>query len=186
MTREVITVLPGVPLKEAARLLLDRGISGLPVVDAAGDVLGVLSETDLLRTETDGGARVVGEAMSTPVQTIEASRPLAEAARRMLLEHVNRLPVVEDGKLVGIVTRADLVRAFVRSDADVAKEIREDVIVHALWLDPERVHVQVDAGEVSLDGQVDTHADAERVAALAAKVLGVVGVRSRVTWSDEG
>ncbi|HZC29899.1 MAG TPA: CBS domain-containing protein, partial [Gaiellaceae bacterium] len=151
MTKDVAAVLPGTPLKEVAQLLVDRKVSGVPVVDGDGCVLGVVSETDLLVKERGaprrrGGplawlvdpieigqrlkleARVAGEAMSAPAVTISPLRSLAAAAESMLDNRVNRLPVVRDGKLVGIVTRADLVQAFARSDAELVQEIREDVV----------------------------------------------------------
>lgn len=139
MQREVVTVSPGASLKEAAGLLLDHRISGLPVVDADGRVLGVFSATDVLFKEQrqpdvpgwlewlldplDRGkmeARTVGEAMSAPAETIASQRAVADAAKLMLSEGINRLPVVDGGRLVGIVTRTDLVRAFVQTDAGPA------------------------------------------------------------------
>src|SRR3990172_6043670 len=139
MTRDVITVGPETPLKEAAVILGRNGISGLVVVDGDGAVVGVLSEADILLKEggersahtglfgwlfeTGGAAleqklaaRTAGEAMTAPALTIGPERPLHEAAARMIEDGVNRLPVLEDGKLVGIVSRADLVGAFPRTD----------------------------------------------------------------------
>jgi CBS domain-containing protein len=205
MTGEVVTVSPGASLKEAAELLVENRISGLPVVDNEGGVLGVVSEADVLAKEAQGlethesllspdalptgrtklDARVAGEAMTSPAVTIEANRPIALAAKLMIEEGVNRLPVVEDGKLVGIVTRADLVRAFVRTDAEIAEEIRADVVVHELWLDKHSVRVQVDNGEVTLAGRTNTHADAVLLQALVAKVPGVVAIRSELTWAED-
>ena len=140
MTRAVITVPPGASLKEAARLLVEMRISGLPVVDSDGTVLGVLSEADMLvqaRGARRGGgplawfidpldisdrlklaASVVAEAMTAPPVTIESGRTIAAAAELMIERGINRLPVVDLGKLVGIVTRNDLVRAFVGTDAE--------------------------------------------------------------------
>ena len=124
---------------------MDRRISGLPVVDHDGTLMGMISEGDILFrergvVENSGGplgwlisprlfedaqklgARVVGEAMTAPVITIGPDRPVMAAAALMIDRGVNRLPVVDhDGRLVGIVTRADLVRAFVRSDAELAR-----------------------------------------------------------------
>ncbi len=203
MTKNVITVEPGASLKEAARLLLEHGISGMPVV-ADGVVLGVISEADLLFKERgpkdrrgllgrlfegngiDGElkleARDVGDAMTIPPLTIGPHRALRAAAALMLDERVNRLPVVLHGKLVGIVTRADLVRAFARSDAEIQTEIEKDVLHTALWLDSSEVSVAVDDGTVTLAGQVERRMDAELAADLAARVAGVVAVDSRLTW----
>jgi CBS domain-containing protein len=194
MTREVITVPPGASLKEAARLLVERHISGLPVVDDQDHVLGILSETDVLRKEAGVlpefdrsklEAHVVGEAMTAPALTIDAERPVSHAAKLMVENGVNRLPVVVDGRLVGVVTRADLVRAFVRTDAEIAQEIREDVVVRGLWLDKHSVQVKVDDGEVTLGGRVDSRTDADLLQALVGRVAGVVGVRSRLAWADD-
>jgi CBS domain-containing protein len=206
MTRQVVTVPPGASLKEAARLLVEHRISGLPVVDNENHVLGVVSEADLLPKEAPGlqfrpslalltgrrklesklEARLVGEAMTSPAVTIEAHRPVSRAAKLMIGKGVNRLPVVDEAKLVGIVTRADLVRAFVRSDAEIAQEIRDDVVVRGLWLDKHGVQVEVEDGEVTLAGRLDNRADAEVLEALVSRVPGVVGIHSKLTWKDDG
>lgn len=197
MTHAVVTVEPGVSLKEAARLLAANRVSGLPVVTSEGAVLGIVSEADVLakesevagnapRTEGHGllDARVVGEAMMAPALTIEPSSRIVVAAKTMVEHGVNRLPVVENGKLVGIVTRADLVRAFIRTDAEIATEIREDVVEHGLRLGPGKVQVEVDDGEVTLRGRVD-RADAELLPTFVGRVPGVVTVHSKLTWTGE-
>lgn len=156
MTRAVVTVSPGMPLKYVADTLAARGISGAPFCDQKGRVLGVVSEHDILFKEqgeqehagplylvadrqayearVKAAARTAGQAMTAPAVTIEPERRVDEAARLMLDRDVNRLPVVRDGVLVGIVTRADLVRAFRRPDAQIAREIREDVLEEAFGL----------------------------------------------------
>ena len=123
--------------------------------------------------------------MTAPAVTIEAHRPVSVAAKRMIERGVNRLPVVEDGRLVGIVTRADLVRAFVRSDAEIAREIREEVVVRGLRLDQHSLLVEVEDGEVTLTGMLDNRADAQSLEALVRRVPGVVGVHSKLAWTDE-
>jgi CBS domain-containing protein len=208
MTTEVLTVRSDTSLKEAAELLAKHRISGLPVVDADQHVVGVLSEGDILFKERGAQekkgvlerwlafplpdavakleARTAGEAMSAPAVTIGRKRPLTEAANAMIEEGVNRLPVVdEDGKLIGIITRADLVRAFVRSDAEIAKEIEEDVIRRTLWIAPESIEVAVEHGEVRLTGEVETKADAELIPAFVQRVPGVVSVLSKLRWPEE-
>ena len=93
----------------------------------------------------------------------------------MIEEGVNRLPVVDDEeRLIGIVTRADLVRAFVRSDAEIEQEIREDVIRRTLWLEPDTIQVEVADGEVRLSGEVETKTDAELIPTFVQRVPGVV------------
>jgi CBS domain-containing protein len=207
MSTEVWTVRPDTLLKEAAQILAERRISGLPVVDELGHVVGVLSEGDILFKEAGPHkesfferwlalpvpglaeklvSRTVGESMTAPAVTIGPKRPLAEAANAMIDGGVKRLPVVDDqGQLIGIVTRADLVRAFVRSDEEIAKEIREDVIRRALWIEPDAVQVVVEGGEVRLSGEVETKAEAELVPGFVQRVPGVVSVLSKLRWPAE-
>ena len=179
MTTAVLSVRPDAPLKDVARLLVDHGISGVPVVNAEGVVLGIVSEADFLIKEQGAEqvrhrplARLFGEsresrtqlakleaataaaAMTSPALTIEPSRPMSEAAAIMTTRGVNRLPVVADGVLVGIVTRADLVRAYVRTDDELAATIRDDVLLRILWLDPAAFSVEVRNGIASVKGQV--------------------------------
>jgi CBS domain-containing protein len=209
MTTDVVTVLPGQSLKDVARLLVERRISGVPVEDGTGSVLGVVSEGDLLLRESGNharrggplswffdplfvvdrlklGARVAGEVMTSPAVTIGPDRPVAAAAELMIDEAVNRLPVVQAGKLVGIVTRADLVRAFARSDAEIAREIREDIVKRTMWLEAGSVRVEVDDGDVQLTGQVDRRDDAELLSLLVGRTPGVLDVDSQLTWQDDG
>jgi CBS domain-containing protein len=101
----------------------------------------------------------------------------------MTSKRVNRLPVVEGSTLVGIVTRADLVRAFDRSDVELAEEIAGDVLLETLWIDPDSIALEVEDGVVTLGGRVETRTIAEIVAAYVRRVPGVVAVRSRLTWA---
>jgi CBS domain-containing protein len=202
MTTDVVTVDVTTPLKHAALLLAERRISGVPVVDRDGAVVGVLSEADVLVQERGGprgpggllgllldpdalwrekaGARLVGDAMTAPAICIGPARPAHEAAARMLDARVNRLPVVEDGKLVGILTRADLVRAFVRDDEELEREIRDEVFGRALWLDPNQLEVDVRRGVANVFGSLDCDADERAMASLVGRVPGVVSVVSHV------
>jgi CBS domain-containing protein len=205
MTRDVVSVTSDTPLKDVAALLVARGISGLPVCDADGAVVGILSEADLLvkqggSPERSGGlfawlvetasapdlaklrAHTAGEAMTAPAITVATGSPVSEAARTMVSLGVNRLPVVEGGRLVGIVTRADLIRLFTRTDDEIARDIRQDVI-RRLWIAPERIEVDVEQGEVVLRGEVDTEAEADMLLKRIPLVAGVVGVRSELSWA---
>lgn len=203
MTRSVITVTTDTPISEVARTLVDRGISGLPVVDAEGRVVGVVSEGDLLvrqaghwsdtkrEARSDRGkvdARTAGEAMTSPALTIEPFRAVRAVAEIMLENRVNRLPVVDaDGRLVGIVTRADLVRAFVRTDAELEETIRREVIIREMWLDPDKFEVQVKRGVARVKGSVVKRSTAEVIARLLAMVPGVVSVETDIAWDlDDG
>jgi CBS domain-containing protein len=208
MTTDVLTVRPSTQLKDAAALLAERRISGLPVVDDENRVLGVLSEGDILYKETGAkdkpglidrllsvppigldlklAAKTVGEAMSAPALTTGPRRPVTEAASVMIDEGVNRLPVIDDEeRLIGIITRADLVRAFVRSDAEIAEEIREDVFRRTLWLEPDMIQIEVTGGEVRISGEVETRTDAELIPTFVQRVPGVVSVLSKLRWRDE-
>ncbi len=111
------------------------------------------------------------------VVTISPYASVAEAARRMTELGIRRLPVVKDGVLVGIVSRTDLVRAFVRSDEEIRREIREDVLRGAFCLEaPEAIGVEVDRGEVRLTGRLESPLDVELLPRLVARVPGVVAV----------
>lgn len=210
MSREVVSVRPELPLKEAARMMVDHAYSGLPVVDEEGHVLGVLSEADLILKE--GGfeavhhrrlARILGdrqeavdqmskieavtvaEAMSAPAVTIEPDRPVHEAARRMIEERVSRLPVVENGLIVGIISRDDVIRSYLRGDEEIAQVVREEVLLKGMWIDPSTIEVRVEEGIVHLVGSVDRRSTAEILQHLVSRVEGVMGVEAVLTWRDD-
>jgi CBS domain-containing protein len=210
MTRSVISVSPDTPLKEVARLLVEHGISGLPVVGPNRTVLGVVSEADFLLKER--GARAVrhrplasilgesrdtarqlakveaataGQAMSSPAVTIEAGATLQKAAETMVSRQINRLPVMEHGALVGIITRADLVKAYIRSDEQLAETIRDEVLRRTLWLDPAGFKVAVTDGVASVRGRVDRRSTADVIERVTAMVPGIVGVACDVAWEVE-
>ena len=196
MTHDVIAVGPEVSLRDAAALLVTHRISGMPVV-AGGTVVGVISKRDFLFKEQrpleDSGwrarlvepfaarkqprleARLVSDAMTAPAVTIGAATSVALAARRMLEAGVNRLPVVANGELVGIVTSSDLVRAFVRPDREIELEIKEDVLARQLLLDHHLVEASVADGNVVLRGAAPG-IEPEQLERLVRAVPGVISV----------
>jgi CBS domain-containing protein len=207
MSRPALTVRPETPLKEVARQLVEHRISGLPVTDAEGRVLGVISEADLLLKE--GGpanvrhrrfsrylgdspktraqlaklaATTAGEAMTAPAVTIDGDRPVSAAATVMTERGINRLPVVEAGILVGVVSRADLVRAYVRSDAELEAVVRDEVLYRALWVNPALFEVTVRNGIVRIAGSVGRRSTAEVIERVTRLVPGVVDVLPELHW----
>ena len=144
-----------------------------------------LMTTDVATVGTDTPLKeVAGEAMTQPAITVEPKTQVAEAASIMTEKGVNRLPVVEGDELVGIVTRADLVRAFNRSDHEIRHEIEEDVVLHRFWISPGSVTVTVADGEVTLAGEVETEDNAELLGRYVARVPGVVTLNSKLHWRD--
>ena len=207
MTTRVVTVTPDVPLKEVARLLADNGISGLPVVDEDQRVIGVVSEADFLLKDQDAprpqrsswfswifdraeseriGAKLhattAGQAMTQPAITIDLDRSLREAAATMTRHNVNRLPVVDDGRLAGIVTRAALVETFLVPDDELRRRILGDVLADTMWMAEDEIGVEVREGVVRLTGTVDRQSTAIIIERLASRVDGVVGAESELGW----
>ncbi|MEU3764861.1 CBS domain-containing protein [Amycolatopsis keratiniphila] len=203
MTREVYSVRKGTPIADIAGILAGRGISAVPVVDDDRDVIGVVSEADLLlkhvesvsaprprvpgiRSKSD--ARTAADVMSTPAITVEADLPVAEAARLMVGNRVKRLPVVDRyGKLTGIVSRADLVHAFVRTDAEIRDEVLRDISEQIRRPSRGEVRADVDNGIVTLRGEVERRSQAILLSALVRRITGVVDVVDQVRfgWDDE-
>jgi CBS-domain-containing membrane protein len=145
----------------------------------------VVLEDDTAEIRAKARARTVAEAMTTPAVTISPSATLAGAARLMLVHGINRLPVVgEDGKLIGIVTRADLVRAFTRSDHEIEGEVRDDILQRVLWIDPSTFTISVRQGEVELTGEVEKPLQVELLQSLVERVPGVVSLRANVGHRD--
>lgn len=206
MTRDPVTVGPDMQLRDLAHLLTDRQISGVPVVDEDGRCVGVVSETDLLikqlnrplsrrlplewiigeRHDPDElrrrAATTAAQAMSAPAITITADRPVREAAAIMVDRNVNRLPVVSDGRVIGIITRSDMVRAYLRVDDEIVAAVRDDVIRRTLWLDPTGFELTVDDGIVHIGGLIDRRSTARILEKLIALVEGVVDVQSTIEW----
>lgn len=201
MTVEVITVGPDEPVTAAARIMRDAAVSGLPVVDASGAVLGILTEADLLHRAVladladvgdRGGSRdrslgsTVADLMSCDVLAVRRDAPLAKAARLMEKARVRRLLVVGPEFVIeGVISRADVIAALARSDTDIESEIRSCVIDEILGLDPRQIDVLVDQGVVTMSGVVEQRREAVRLERLAGQVLGVSRVESSLTWEAD-
>jgi CBS domain-containing protein len=204
MTTDVAMVDEDTPYRQIVDVLAARRVSAVPVVDSFSRVIGVVSEADLMqRLEYAGAGRVrrlfesrrrraarakahgkrARDLMTAPAVTTTPQATLAAAARLMDDENVKRLPVTDElGRLVGIVTRGDLLRVFQRPDDQIRSEVTEDVLRRGLWLDPAAVAVKVDHGTVTLDGRVETKSLAGLAVRLTAAVPGVVDVVDRLRY----
>jgi CBS domain-containing protein len=204
MTTPVITVDRITPYKEIARLLADHRVSGMPVLKMGREVVGVVTEDDLLTAQASMARQLrvaakrswrprkqqypvltAGEIMTTPAITVGPHVTVHAAARLMNTHHVRRLPVVDDrGRLMGIVSRRDLLSVFLRRDEEIAADIRQ-VLDQILSVEPGEVEVTVRNGVVTLTGMLDRktgpHGD---LIPLAIRIMwdvdGVVGVVDRL------
>jgi CBS domain-containing protein len=209
MTTEVVRAEYGTPFKEVARRLGEYRISGLPVVDEDDKVIGVISETDLMARQADtpdpfepkkrsrlagltpsarrhaakSRARTAGQLMTEPPVTVHADDTIVEAARTMAQHRVERLPVLDEAdRLVGIVTRRDLLTVFLRPDAEIRTEVIEDVLVRALWLPPRSIDVSVIEGVVTLAGHMERKSEKEIALSMTRQTDGVVAVVDKLTF----
>ena len=204
MTTDVITIGPDASLKGAARRMIEAGVSGLPVTDDSGSLVGVITEADFVKNEAGRRAakrarllrwftrdtdipeteRNVGDVMTPDVITLGAEADHAEAARVMKNSGIKRIPVVgEGGELIGLVSRSDILRAFARSDGDIVAEIRDHLMRKVLWIDPRLVNIVCEDGNVALIGNLETRSDATLLVELTGRLDGVVSVSDRLTWT---
>ena len=203
MSTELIRVPPETTLRDAARLMVEARISGLPVTDDEGSLVGLVTESDFLRKEVDRGevmdsgllgilftkrdsladAETVGEVMATELFTISPEATLVEAARSMTTHGIKRLPVVDrDGKLIGVIARSDIVAAFTRPDELIEDELKEDVLRRLLFLDPGLVNIEVSGGVVRISGELPTRSDARLLEAMVQRTDGVIRAELDLTW----
>lgn len=200
MTKEVVVVGPQVGFKECVNMLRLHRVSALPVVNGDGKLVGIVSEADLLAKEEQRGAkrpwiglirrqsrhasgRTASDVMSSPAITIGPAASVPEAARLMHRLRVKRLPVIDaEGRLVGIVSRYDLLKTFMRSGESIRREIADQVLKKTLFIDPKSIDVEVEDGLVGLSGEVETKSLADVVVRLVERVEGTVGVDSKLTY----
>ncbi|MFE5912541.1 CBS domain-containing protein [Streptomyces wedmorensis] len=206
MTTKVVAVLPGAGFKEIVATMERWKVTAVPVVEGEGRVVGVVSEADLLRKEefhdhrlglveqmrrldatAKAGSRRAKDLMTSPAVTVAPEASLPQAARIMAAQRVKRLPVVgADGTIQGIVSRSDLLKVFLRSDDDLAAEVRHGVVEHLFPLSRHQVDVRVDGGVVTLSGEVRDGARIPIAERLARAVEGVVDVRCELTAQGGG
>jgi CBS domain-containing protein len=218
MTTEVVSISSQATIAEAISLMGSSNVSGLPVVDAAGTLVGVLSEGDLLRRIELGTqktahwldwlfrpghladaykhthGRKVEEIMSDDVCAIEQNLPLEAAVAMMERRHIKRLPVMDGTKLVGIVTRADFVRALATfvslasqevaiSDAEIRTRILSELNAES-WAPKGTVDFQVTNGIVQLRGTIFDERERDAIRVAAENVVGVQAVHDHLIWID--
>lgn len=203
MSRDVVRARPDTPFKELVRLLEENGVTAVPVVDELGRPMGVVSEADLLRKSADQadpsgrtpiphleawerakaeGSRAV-ELMSAPAVCARREWTVVEAARLMETQNVKRLPVVDEAdRLLGIVSRGDLLRVFLRRDDAIREEITGDVLQRTLGLDPRDVTAEVSDGRVALAGTVEYRSLIPVIEQLCRGVDGVVSVTAQIAF----
>ena len=196
MTKTVVSVLPTTAVTDAAGTLSYRGFTALPVVNEAGELIGIVTEADLIRDRIPPDPRVHGrhphvpssgpplvqDVMTTPVESLTAGADVADAARIMIDERIRCLPIVDGYGLVGILTRRDLLRAaLAHDDQDLAEEISRQL---AGVDTPDRWSVSVQAGVADIEDFGTDTEDRARAARLAAAVPGVVQVHARHQTPD--
>ena len=202
MSTHVIAVREFATFKEIATRLREQRVSAFPVVDGEGRVIGVVSEADLLpkealegdvprvlrslghrREESKITATTAADLMTKPAVTIGPDEPVTHAARLMYSHRVKRLPVTgEEGKLIGIVTRSDVLSVYSRPDAEIHHAIAEDLILGTFLCDPDRFKVTVKDGIVTIEGRPETAWVGHDIVDAVRHVEGVVAVRDRLDY----
>ena len=202
MSTHVIAVRQRAGYKEMAAMLHDQRVSAFPVIDDDNRVIGVVSETDLLTKEALEGtvpwtlrslprqhvrSQVNGvtaaELMTKPVVTIGPDKPVTDAARLMFNMRVKRLPVVsDDGTLIGIVTRSDVLSVYSRPDAEIQHQVTQDLILGTFLCAPDRFTVTVKDGIVTIEGTPETSRVGLDIVDAIRHTEGVVAVRDRLSY----
>ena len=204
MTKNVFIIAPDTDFKAIARLLDDHQVNLLPVLDAEQRVVGVVSEADLLaKVEWQGKGRpgrierwllleddlrkaegrLASEVMTRNVATIGPRATVSAAAHMMRVNHVKAVPVVdEEGRLVGILSRTDMLKSFTRDDDLIQAEVAGEVLRDALSIGPDSVGVAVKDGAVTLSGEVESLSLCEIITRRVGAVPGVVGVVNEIAY----
>ena len=213
MTKDVVTVRPEMTVHQIATLMARKHISGLPVVSKDGDVLGIISESDLIHRPELGteetpsalsvifGDRAVAEdfakahgktahdIMSRPVVSVHCDSDLNEVADLLERRRIKRVPVLKDGRLVGIIARSDLIRALAKVETKPASVTLGSGVIHQAitdalkdqsWLDTSYVSYAVKDGKVHITGFVRSDEDRNALRILMQEIPGVKGVEDHV------
>jgi CBS domain-containing protein len=195
MTRDVVVVDPTTSYDRCVKLIRMHGVGALPVV-VDRRVAGIVSLTDMVlqghrplagnryergQARSKDAGLTAGALMTTRVITVQPDTPLSAAVRRMFQHRINRLPVIdEDGCLVGIVSRSDVLRMFLRSDVSIRREVVNAVAADMAFIGKGRVLAEVHDGEVTLDGEVEPGTLTDVLLRLVASVPGVMGVKNHL------
>jgi CBS domain-containing protein len=199
MTTDVVTARSFTPFRELTATMLARGIGAVPVVDSIGHTIGIVSRSDLLAKHTvpDSGqaeawdrlsprgrkvrirreAAAAGRLMTANPITVTAQAGVARAAYLMQRHAITHLPVLDErGAVIGIVSRGDLLRVFLRDDAEIREDVIRDVLIDGLDADRHTIEVTVDGGVVTLSGTLDSASSAEYAVRMSRRVPGAVDV----------
>jgi CBS-domain-containing membrane protein len=204
MTTDVVTIHDTCGYKEIVETLADHGLSAVPVVDDDRRVIGVVSEADLLHkmefhsggpqarllerervrvAREKAGADDAAHLMTAPAVVVGPDTSVGAAAKLMDVEHMRRLPVVDDdGRIVGVVSRKDLLSLYLRDDEDIRREVVDEVLIRVMWIDPARVTVAVEQGIVTLGGTVERRSSLSIITELVARLAGVVDVVAKLSY----
>jgi CBS domain-containing protein len=205
MTTHVVAVRLNATYKEMTARLREFRVSAFPVLDDDNKVIGVVSEADLLakealefgvpgpmggilhgRERAKAAAVIAADLMTKPALTIGPHEPVSHAARLMYSRKVKRLPVVDDeGRLIGIVTRADVLSVYSRPDAQIRHDITDNVIIGTVFTDPARFTVTVKDGVVTVEGKPENVSVGRDMIEEIRHVEGVVAVRDRLSYPPE-
>jgi len=218
MTRDVLTVGPQTAVAEAIRLMLDNNVSGLPVLADNGKVVGILTEGDLLRRSETGTerhrprwleilmgpgrmageyirthGRRVEEIMTTDLISVAPDTPLDEVVSLMERRRIKRVPVLDDDALLGIVSRADLLRSLLQAlDAPHSEALGDDEILEqilaelakAAWVPRDGLSITVQNGVVDLNGVILEEKEREALRVVAENAPGVRAVEDHLVWIE--
>jgi CBS domain-containing protein len=204
MTTQVVAVKLGASFKEMAAALRGNRVSAFPVIDDDGKVIGLVSEADMLarkvlnadhaetitamphRWEQDKADGLTArDLMTHPAITVTPDDSVEQAARLMYTLQVKRLPVIDHaGRLVGIISRADVLAVYDRPDDEIRQEIIGNVIVHGFGQDPDQFTVGVQAGVVTMEGSPQSVTLGHDLVRKIRHVQGVVAVRDRLSYPD--